>query len=83
MTPYERLSHITSKHGLTDIFGSLASEYGWFLAITDGEKLSVRAAVTEQKDDVFRRASLFGELVYRLLLAVAEQTKTDLRYLVV
>ncbi len=83
MTPLQRLTHITGKHGLTDLFGSLASEYEWFLTITDGEKLSVRTSVTEQKDVVFRRASQFGDLVYRLLLAVADKTRTDLRYLVV
>ena len=83
MTPYKRLAHITNKHGLTELFGSLVSEYEWFLTITDGEKLSVRAAVTDQKDAVFRRASQFGDMVYRLLLTVADKTRTDLRYLVV
>lgn len=83
MNPYERLAHITNKHGLTDLFGSLVSEYEWFLTITDGEKSSVRVTVTEQKDDVFRRANQFGDLVYRLLLAVADKTSTDLRFLVV
>lgn len=83
MTPYLRLVHITTKHGLTDLFGSLVNEYEWFLTITDGEKSSVRATVTEQKDDVFRRASHFGDLIYRLLLGVADKTKTDLRFLVV
>jgi len=83
MTPHQRLTHITNKHGLTDLFGSLVNEYEWFLTITDEEKSIVRSRVAEQKDDVFRRARLFGELVYRLLLAIADKTKTDLRYLVV
>lgn len=83
MTPFQRLTHITSKHGLTDLFGSLVSEYEWFMTIIDGEKLSVRTTVTEQKGDVFRRASLFGDLVYKLLLGVADKTRTDLRFLVV
>lgn len=83
MKPYERLEHITKKHELHDLFGQLVSEYEWFLDITNAKKSIVRQDVTDQKDEVFRRASLFGDLIYRLLLSISEKTNTDLRFLVV
>lgn len=83
MTPMERIRHITGKHHLTDLFGSLVSEYEWFLTETDRDKSSALTWIAENKDDVFRRAKTFGDQIYHLLLRVAEATGGDLRYLVV
>ncbi len=83
MTPHERIQHITTKHQLPDIFGSLVEEYNWFLTITDDEKMKVRDFVTDQKEDIFRRAVLFGNEFYKLLLEVARLSGSDLRYMVV
>jgi hypothetical protein len=83
MTPSQRLSHITAKYNLTDLFGSLVSEYEWFLQETDREKPSALAWIADNKTDVFRRASTFGDQIFRLLQQIAEKTGQTLRYLVV
>ena len=83
MTPTQRIEHIARKHGLDDLFGALVSEYEWFLTETDREKPSALAWIAEDKTDVFRRASTFGDQIFRLLQSVAEKTHGSLRYLVV
>jgi Nucleotidyltransferase domain len=83
MTPAARLEHITSKHRITELFGSLMSEYEWFLHETDREKPMALAWIADNKDDVFRRSKVFGDQIFHLLECVAEKTETDLRYLVV
>ena len=83
MTPSERIWHITGKHDLGDLYGSLVYEYEWFLTETDREKSSLLAWMTENKETALRRASTFGNLIFRLLQVVAEKTHGDLRYMVV
>ena len=83
MTPWGRIAHITGKHALSELHGSLISEYEWFLEATDREKPEALAWITENKEEARRRAKTFGDLIYRLLLAVAEKTPESLRFLVV
>jgi hypothetical protein len=59
------------------------SDYIWFLEVTaDISKLSEDLKVPERKSEIFRRADLFGERVYKALAFIAE-SKSYARYLVI
>ncbi len=83
MKPIDRLEMIAGRHNLTGVFGQIEAEYEWFLKSSDQNNAALEAWITENKGDVLRRASQFGDAVFSLLEGVAKATSSNLRYLLV
>ncbi len=83
--PLQRLEAVAVKHGLDDLLREMKTLYDWFLRETDRSPGEAEAWIAEVsvRRVAFPKAEQFGDLMFKLLGAVASKSETTLRYLVV